>query len=188
MSLRKLFNVRGGVAVAAACAALTAVPGEARASHEELGTIGLLMMTLAHTQLVPAYVSTGYYAYASREPMPVAWTTMNIITGTAAGSVGVAMMALATEAGDVNHGPRRTNSTEVVTGVFGGLTLAAGITVSVLSIIYATRSSDDMVEREAPPRKVPDKEAEKVKWSLIPSAGVAQNGTPTGGLTLVGSF
>lgn len=187
MSLRKLLNVRGGVAVAAACAALTAIPGEARASHEELGTIGLLMMTLAHTQLVPAYVSTGYYAYASSEPMPVAWTTMNVITGTAAGSVGVAMMALATEAGDVDHGPRRTNSTEIVTGVFGGITLAAGITVSVLSIIQATRSPVDIVKKESP-KKAPERDSEKVKWSVVPSASVAKDGAPSGSLTLIGTF
>jgi hypothetical protein len=189
MSLSKLSHVRAGVALAAACAALTASPGEARAEHETVGTIGLLGMTLAHAQLVPAYLSTAHYAYVSKEPMPVAWTIMNVITGTAAGSVGVAMMAVATEVGDVDHGPGRTNNTEIITGVFGGLTLAAGITVSVLSILYATRSPEDALrDDDAPPRKAPEKNAEKVKWSLVPSATIAKDGAPSGSLTFVGTF
>jgi hypothetical protein len=191
MSLRKLLNVKGGVAVTAACAALTASPGEARAGHEETGTIGLILMTLAHTQLIPAYLSTGYYAYASKDPMPPAWTTMNVITGTAAGSVGVAMMALAVEVGDRDHGPQRTNNTEIITGVFGGLTLAAGITVSVLSIIQATRPDADEIEvKPKGPTKAPKQDAEKTKWSfvVVPSANVGKDGAPSGSLNLIGTF
>jgi hypothetical protein len=188
MSLSKLFNVRSGVALAAACAALTASPSDARADHRQVGAGGLLLMTLAHTQLIPAYLSTGYYAYASSEPMPAAWTTMNIITGTAAGSVGVAMMGLAVEVGDLDHGPGRANNTEVIMGVFGGLTLAAGITVSVLSILQATRSPDGDLKKKDPPKKAPKKEPEKVTWSVVPSASVAKDGSPSGSLTLIGTF
>jgi hypothetical protein len=118
--------------------------------------------------------------------MPVAWTTMNIITGTAAGSVGVAMMALAVEVGDLDHGPGRSNNTEVITGVFGGLTLGAGIAVSVLSILQATRSPDGDLKKKDAPKKAPEKEP--VTWSVVPSASVAKYGAPSGSLTLIGTF
>jgi hypothetical protein len=183
-----LFNVRGGAALAAACAALMASPGEARAEHESVGTIGLYMLTLAHTQLIPAYISTGHYAYVSSDPMPPAWATMNVITGTAAGSVGVAMMVIAVEVGDTDHGPRRTNNTEIVTGIFGGLTLAAGIGVSVLSIIQATRSDDYDIETPRKPAPASAKDSAKVQWSLLPSASIAEGGASSGGLTLIGTF
>jgi len=186
--MSQLFNVRGGVALAAACAALTASPGEARAEHEEVGTLGLLALSLAHAQLIPAYISTGHYAYVSSDPMPPAWATMNVITGTAAGSVGVAMMVIAVEVGDTDHGSNRTNNTEIVMGIFGGLTLAAGIGVSVLSILQATRSGDYDIENPRKPVPATEKDPEKVKWSLVPSGSLAKGGAPSGGLTLIGTF
>jgi hypothetical protein len=184
--MSQLFNVRGGVALAAACAALMASPGEARAEHEEVGTLGLLALSLAHTQLIPAYISTGHYAYVSSDPMPPAWATMNVITGTAAGSVGVALMVAVVNVGDVDHGSRRTNNTEIITGIFGGLTLAAGLGVSVLSIIQATRSDDYDIETPREPVPAAEKDPGKVKWSLVPSGSLA--GAPSGGLTLIGTF
>lgn len=141
--------------------------------------MALFGLILAHGQLVPAYLSTGYYAYASDERMPVAWTVMNVITGTAAGSVGVAMMSVALDYGETDHF-RNENNTQVLLGFYGGVTLAAGIAVSVISIVQATRDP-------SAPKRGPAKEKEQA-IRVLPTAGVTETGAPSGGLMVTGAF
>jgi hypothetical protein len=176
MSLGKLRRTKVCASLLAACVALAVSPGQARAEHEGAGTVALVGLMLGHGQLIPAYLSTGYYAYASDEPMPIAWTTMNCITGTAAGTLGVAMMAAAAEFGETDHGPRENNA-QILLGFYGGVTLAAGVAVSVISIMQATRDPD-----------APKREKKEQGILVLPTAGVSDASGTTAGLSVAGVF
>jgi hypothetical protein len=81
------------VPFAAACAIVTAA-GQARADHE----LELFLLVggtpMAHSTLLPGYISTVMYGLNTHERMPIPWTVMNSITGAMGASFGVLQLAV----------------------------------------------------------------------------------------------
>lgn len=157
---------------AAALAAILAPSGQARADHQDTANMAVFVSTFAHLTLVPAYLSTAYYTWATTRPMPTGWVTTNVLTAAVAGSFGVMMIGTAASSETkVDHGTR-TYGTDVLLGIGGGLALAGALTVSTASILYATRPIEEPVAR-------------MVVAPMVATAGATG---PTGGLVLAGVF
>lgn len=167
--------LRSGVALGLGMALLlTAEPSQA--SHKDAGSLALGGLVLAHMTMLPAYYSVGYYAWAWPEkPMPVNWATMNCVTAALGASVGFYGMFKAGKLGDLDHGTQENHS-EVLLGVFGGVTLGASVAVIASSIVMARRPANGYVDKDGGVRK-------EQRWMLMPTLGPGQ-----GGLGLVGSF
>lgn len=113
----------------------------AQASHEQTGSLALAGLVLANITMLPSYYSVGYYAYAAPDtPMPKNWATMNCVTGALGASVGFYGMFKAGQTQDLDHGTQ-VNHSEVLLGLFGGLTVATSAALIASSIVMARRPS-----------------------------------------------
>lgn len=161
-------------AAIAAVAAVLASPGQARADHQEVANLAVFGSTIAHVTLMPAYLSTAYYAWVTPRPMSVGWVTANVLTAAVAGSLGGMMIGTALSSDvEVDHGPVSTHATDVFLGIGGGLAVAGALTVGTASILYALRSDTD----EPVARVV-----------VAPMVATSPKGAKTGGLMLAGAF